>query len=145
MNTEMMLRVAAAIESEPERFDMGCWIESSSETLCGTVGCIAGTAVAVDLGREPLISTHLIGILIEQRAAKLLGLDYHEAAQLFTNRDEWWTKALASLGLWAHENRVTLGDISAKMASEVLRALVNGEVHLETAREYNDRVIKENL
>jgi hypothetical protein len=81
MNTELMLRVADAIESHPKQFDM---IHYAKEDGCGTVMCIAGWAVF-------LVYPELVGLYVanedrpdlHDEAKELLGLSKYDADELF--------------------------------------------------------------
>lgn len=42
---EALLRVKAQKLAEPESLDMGVWIQTESDTPCGTVSCIAGQLI----------------------------------------------------------------------------------------------------
>lgn len=40
-----LLQVKAQKLAEPESLDMGCWIQTETDTPCGTVSCIAGQLI----------------------------------------------------------------------------------------------------
>lgn len=48
MNTELLLKVKAAILAEPRKFVMEDYIAIDPASPCGTVCCIAGHAIAID-------------------------------------------------------------------------------------------------
>lgn len=91
MNTELMLRVADAIEAHPERFDMSEWIYADP---CGTSGCIAGWTVMTACGdrlrvyntKQITLDGHVAGTA--SLAQDLLGLDDETADNLFF-MSEW--------------------------------------------------------
>lgn len=73
MNKEKILALATHLSHLPDaQFDM-------EETLCGTVGCIAGHAVLL-FGVKPTITN---GREIIGQARRLLDLTDHQADQLF--------------------------------------------------------------
>jgi hypothetical protein len=53
MNKELLLKVADAIEANPEHFDIENWFN-----MCGTTACIVGWAWHIYLGNKNLIATH---------------------------------------------------------------------------------------
>jgi hypothetical protein len=48
MNRKALRQIISEVETEPPSFDMGKWFGRSRETMCGSVGCIAGKAVIND-------------------------------------------------------------------------------------------------
>lgn len=54
MNTELLLKVKAAILAEPLKFDMADWFTDDMESPCGTAACIAGHATAIACGAKSL-------------------------------------------------------------------------------------------
>lgn len=87
MNTELLLKVKAAILAEPLKFNMASFFSADG---CGTTACIAGHAIAIDYGEldlskwDQFAAYHLKG-----RSA--LGLDDGQANRLFYSE------------LWPHE------------------------------------------
>ena len=81
---EALLKVKAQKLSEPESLDMGVWIQTESDTSCGTVSCIAGQLIINKFIEEDITSLLLLkGLTLEssvsQAAYQILG---------FT-KDEW--------------------------------------------------------
>lgn len=37
----LLRKAAAAAEEHPDEFDMDCWVQASTESWCGTIGCLA--------------------------------------------------------------------------------------------------------
>lgn len=147
MNNDMLRQVAAAIELEPEAFDMTLWLSNSNDTLCGTVACVAGTTVLQDPEwRAANQATYTeIGAKyysyddadLPQVAARMLGLaplPESEDNPLFVSCD-WWAKAAKFLGLpgpTTHERMgSSIGWITAKHAATVLYALADGTITIE--------------
>jgi len=99
MNREMILRVADAIEEAAKPganpamgFNMNQVIHSSgleddlTGHSCGTVGCIAGWAIAVDKNFKKCRDIDPDSDLWKPRAGKLLGLNAKLADRLFMAR-----------------------------------------------------------
>ncbi len=126
MNVDMMLATAAAIELEPDAFSLSTWLEPSDTTICGTVGCVAGTAAMIceNTRAEAL---HCMAYDQAVRAGrftesgdfevdwerddpktwlslgmKALDLSAKEARRLFTS-EAFWFRAVVTLDLLADE------------------------------------------
>jgi hypothetical protein len=139
MNHDKLREVAAAIELEPEAFDMETWLHGDATTLCGTIGCIAGTTVRLDavwMAEHAEMSVGY-GLMIDDSivaddARKMLGLDYVDPCNdhpLFVS-GYWWQQACKHLGLPigpVHH----LNWISPKHAATVLYALADGTITLD--------------
>ena len=149
MNKDMMLRVAEAIEAEPERFQMDVWFTPAERNICGTVGCIAGTAVALakDLTYDDAVEHNdcdgqsaQINFVIEGGA--LLGLTLGQATNLFVGT-YWWADVLGRLGYdlsppeccpcgnegcTARVSSFAMRQVTHKHAADVLRGLVEGRI-----------------
>ena len=123
MNTDLLRRIADAIEAEPHRFDFSDWYHWSTapddaEVLneaeafargeCGTTACIAGWAVYLK-GETPKYWA------VEHRAQALLDLTTDEAKTLFFAPSDFWASG---------------SDISAAEAARTLRGLADGALSL---------------
>lgn len=145
LNTTMLRQVAAAIEQEPDAFEMATWLDSDPRTLCGTVGCIAGTTVMQDPVwvaeniRDRDDGVRLVSAeawrTVPRHAAKMLGLTVSSspfnAPAVFISAT-WWMRACEYLGLphpdWADSASLTLDFVTAKHAATVLHALADGTI-----------------
>ncbi len=156
MNTEMMLATAAAIELEPEAFDLGTWLKRSTTTFCGTVGCVAGTAASLTKESRKAALIYLewaerINANLAETSSELvwqaapptvwsiaqevLELNNYEALMLFTSA-EFWGTAISFLGIEDEdqiihdpmETSVILETVTAKQAAQVVRAIAHGEI-----------------
>ena len=160
MNTDLLLATAAAIDLEPESFDLGTWGKYDETTICGSAGCVAGQVAAIVNPQQwkAFITNTCLPVYDPQHpkqvAQEALGLTGAEANLLFINPD-WWVAAIRKLGLTDHY-RVdedgqpyfkddgtrphpfvdcdVLSVVSPKQASEVLRALASGEPTLDLPR-----------
>jgi hypothetical protein len=141
MNHDKLREVAAAIELEPEAFRMSQWMEDGPKTLCGTIGCIAGTTVRLDSGwmdrnvdRDDHGRLYVDHEDISRDAAEMLGLQVPEDESdhpLFIN-SVWWAEACQHLGLSVPEDYwPRLGWITPKHAATVLYALADETIHFE--------------
>jgi hypothetical protein len=112
MNKENILKVADAIENASLAKKQGIgfnMINFFSEDRydqtgneCGTTACIAGWAVAMEVGKEIQNMTNLD---IKTKARRILGLTDSEASDLF----------------YAHDSLRFIGNITAEEAVTVLR------------------------
>ena len=149
MNTDLMRQVAAAIELEPERFDMTQWLYNKEENLCGTAGCIAGTTVMQDAewrenhrqmedGR-PFYDFDDSDM--NELAEEMLGLEPcvdgwgdYRTNPLFISVT-WWRLACKHLDLPGPDRECwewdSLSWITAKHAATVLYALADGTITIE--------------
>lgn len=108
MNTELLLKVKAAILAEPTKFDMSHWVISDDESPCGTAACIAGHAVHISRGYlklKDLLRDEVEDI--ETEGAKVL--EIRAPSTLF--RTDYWPDSLCSRYL-----RATLKADRAEMA-----------------------------
>ena len=153
MNTDLLLRAADAIEAEPERFQMDQWLTPSNTNLCGTIGCIAGTVVALEYPIMEHGFYHwplaLHGMDVESAGAKLLGLDRDESHNLFVSCG-WWINALYLIGWDTQEiidlwNTHELQAITPKMAAAVLRALAEGKLTIREAVDFDTIEVRKHL
>lgn len=83
MNTELLLKVKAAILAEPKTFQMWQWVETDSDSPCGTSACIAGHAVAIDRGMKRLNGLLSMDESIESKGCQALELTPKQANTLF--------------------------------------------------------------
>jgi hypothetical protein len=119
VNTDLLRRIADAIEASPERFDMGQFygqrvlgdkslsaakFDGFASCECGTTACVAGWAVY--LAAEATTDTHY-------RAAELLHITRRQAWLLFYVDKGWWPH-----------------DPTAAEAVTTLRALADGTIPL---------------
>ena len=107
MNTSRMLELANFLESlGDEKFDMNRW---RVETVCGTVGCIAGWAV------ECYVPEEIVGkIGVNLSAKDALGIDFRVADALFVPSASDYDTA-----------GVNYGRVNGQVAAEVLRGVVD--------------------
>ena len=147
MNTDLMLRVADAIEAHPRKFDMRSWytserftptpstVPSLLEPDCGTAGCIGGWGMAIEHPGEPY---EFEGFL--PRVANLFGLSNYAADALFCsfeygqhdekdeNAKNWWVEN----GFLEFDEET--GDVnysvSPEDAASALRQIVAGDLTL---------------
>ena len=76
INVELLRKVQAHIVAHPEQVDMD--VVLIHKKSCGTVGCIAGWAVMLGSSKPPNRDDEIWNL-----AEKLLGLDLHQANELF--------------------------------------------------------------
>jgi hypothetical protein len=155
MNTDQLTKLADLIEViEPDAFNLGTWWEHSDETICGTVGCLAGWSAMTndetkrdrwlwEANSTGSATRHAISRKYRDRDMNLnyfpwleagqhnLGLTAYEADTLFTS-SEFWAQTLATLGLREHnqDDYMALDSVTQKEAVIVLRALASGEIPL---------------
>ena len=93
---EALLKVKAQKLSEPESLDMRVWIQTETDTPCGTVSCIAGQLIINKFIEEDITSLLLLkGLTFEssvfQAAYQILGFTKDERnipLNLF-HREHW--------------------------------------------------------
>ena len=95
INVRLLRRIQKHILEEPKRLDMGRWCRKKEwdgfqlfpEVFpeCGMQACIGGWAIVLSGGR---INRGFSPLNMEDRAAKLLGLDEGQSSRLFFAR-EW--------------------------------------------------------
>ena len=112
-NVPLLRKTLEHITAHPEEWDQTVWMRNNAETACGTAGCPAGTALAIQ-GYEfeygNLYSNqahHIAGgdrVFIGEVAAKELGLDEFQAEELFDSVN-------SLRDLWALANEITDGEI----------------------------------
>ncbi len=97
MNTKLLRKVQRAILREPKRYNQDTWCDGNSispDGSCGTVGCIAGWACAIEVGLEEYAQkyTGFDAPSIEMNARKFLDIDYirGESPRLFLTEN--WPK-----------------------------------------------------
>ena len=92
MNVSLLQQIRASILEEPRRLDMDTWVERSSSAPCGTISCIAGHAVLIDMlnradktFRNKMFLADNLPLLgeISGKARKLLGLASTQRDKLF--------------------------------------------------------------
>lgn len=99
MNTELLLKVANAIEKYPELYDQETYGDVEvNNTSCGTTACIAGWACALEgyyptvidtrfsyekVSKEPY-TEYYDGLDTHFTAVSILGLDNGDAEELFS-------------------------------------------------------------
>lgn len=83
MNTELLLKVKAAILAEPLKFDMCWWFLESDDSPCGTAACIAGHAVAIDQKFKTLKRGLKMNDEVESLAKNALMLTEVQSFRLF--------------------------------------------------------------
>jgi len=157
MNTENMIKLAKLIESLPEKkFNMTYWTSeiqgfthdgnvtyyANNQKIdyydCTTAGCIAGWAIALkhDLRAEIMEANSVSNVAeIKETACDFLGLTKEEGDNLFLMEGGsiWFDHAFKDFDIF-HQNNGTGIDpdaITNKMAAEVLRKIISGEVSLE--------------
>jgi hypothetical protein len=74
-NHELVERIKKAVREEPKRLNMSHWFKNDPE--CGTVGCVAGTAVFVAQERK------IPGVATSDIAANLLANGNQDEMQLW--------------------------------------------------------------
>lgn len=86
MNTELLLKVKAAILAEPLKFDMDTWFDESEDSPCKTTACIAGHALAIEEKRETLKPglEYAYSSKAGDIGQELLALDEDQRAVLFS-------------------------------------------------------------
>jgi hypothetical protein len=130
MNKELIREIIRAVELEPDRMNMTTWLSSTDSNICGTVGCIAGTAIVLDAQMKnrlmPKSLGHLTTLQCIRDGAAALDITVHEGGMLFTE-DRWWRWAMEQLGIEAGDC-FGLGDIEPKHVTIVLQAILDGEL-----------------
>lgn len=86
LNVELLRKIQAHITEEPKRFDLGAWIDPSTEAPCGTVACVAGWAIKLsgidlDSGERPDWDRDELLGHYSAPAAKVLGLANREQSE----------------------------------------------------------------
>ena len=157
MDTENMVKLAKLIESLPEKkFNMTYWTSeiqgfthdgnvtyyANNQKIdyydCTTAGCIAGWAIALkhDLRAEIMEANSVSNVAeIKETACDFLGLTKEEGDNLFLMEGGsiWFDHAFKDFDIF-HQNNGSGIDpdaITNKMAAEVLRKVISGEVSLE--------------
>jgi hypothetical protein len=157
MNKENMIKLAELIESLPEKkFNMTYWTSeiqgfthdgnvthyANNQKIdyydCTTAGCIAGWAIALknNLRAEIVEANSVIRIAeIKAIACDFLGLTKQEGDNLFLMESSsiWFDHAFKDFDIFHEENGTGIDpdSITNKMAAEVLRKVISGEVSLE--------------
>lgn len=121
MNTEMMMRVADAIE-KADRFDLlswgidgdGKWVQSAEELVhnCNTKACVCGWVNALVAADHDM----LVRPEDTTTAQRALGLTYDQANELFTPDEEEGS-------IWGDNPY----DIKSAEAALILREIARGE------------------
>jgi len=157
MNVDNMIKLAELIESLPEKkFNMTYWTSeiqgfthdgnvthyANNDKIdyydCTTAGCIAGWAIALknNLRAETLIANSSDNIAtIKSEASDFLGLTVQEGNNLFLMESSsiWFDHAFIDFDIFHEDNGsgIDPDSITNKMAAEVLRKIISGEVDLE--------------
>jgi len=142
MNVDLMLKVAEAIEAEPARWNLGIWLDGNPENICGTVGCMAGTALFLDAWSEGLDWKDVHAKIWSRKndsyrdwikeGARVLDIPLSEADRMFTTSD-WWVDRIWELGMTPdadEDGYVSLDTLGAKQCAEVIRAVALGHLEL---------------
>lgn len=125
MNTQEMIRLADFIEKvDDDAFDMSYYWNPESKSVCGTAGCLAGWHAHMTKKRIG----NMVHFNWQYEAGRDLGITTTQGQLLFSSAG-WWAVALRELGL--REGWAEFSTITAKEASLVLRALVEGRIKLE--------------
>lgn len=82
MNTELLLKVKAAILAEPLNFDMTDWFMPDKESPCGTTACIAGHAAVISIGAESLKEGQRYWFEELPNIGEILGCDFWQKGRL---------------------------------------------------------------
>lgn len=112
INVALLRKTLEHITAHPKEWDQGAWAvrASSGRRSCGTAYCLAGTALVLDGHRikweaGQRESAYLTdGRYIADAARELLGLDEHEAAELFSGDN-------SLRHLWECASHLTDGEI----------------------------------
>ena len=152
-----MIKLAKLIESLPEKkFNMTYWTSeiqgfthdgnvtyyANNQKIdyydCTTAGCIAGWAIALkhDLRAEIMEANSVSNVAeIKETACDFLGLTKEEGDNLFLmeSRSIWFDHAFKDFDIFHQDNGSGIDPdaITNKMAAEVLRKVISGEVSLE--------------
>jgi hypothetical protein len=141
LNTDLLLRIADAIERRPDKFNMDFFLSIPSEYTdpnsttrttvtaanffdCDAVACVAGWAC--------LLIDNFSGDHFDV-AAEALGIECHVAYTLFyPSENTFWGQFTEEFGWdWSDDDGYTSwACIEPKQAAEVLRRLARGEVTL---------------
>ncbi len=124
MNTELLLKVKAAILADPLKFDMCAFFTADESSPCGTTACIAGHAVAIDSGELDLSKWNQFSSY-HFKGQSVLGLDDGQSNRLFYS--EAWPRELYDRYIDASEasNRPLVASISAERIDHFIAT--NGE------------------
>lgn len=80
---ELLAEIRQIILEEPKRYDQNMWLLTGAigerAPACGTVGCVAGWAVALKADEVPA------WYLVAEKAQEILGLGSEEAGELFSS------------------------------------------------------------
>lgn len=104
VNEDLIRRTVMAMEENREKWDQGCWVETTweaEEPICGTTMCFAGFAMLAVMGSEAFYAAALERTSgghwqttrwadndIEDEAAEALGLDERQAMRLFGSQTD---------------------------------------------------------
>lgn len=91
MNIELLRECVKYFEQEPLRLDMTSWIKHASSfypknPICGTVACLAGSAMIIHARKLGLEAWHQIGLPgegYEETGARLFEISREAAQKLF--------------------------------------------------------------
>jgi hypothetical protein len=157
MNVDNMIKLAELIESLPEKkFNMTYWSSeiqgfthdgnvtyyANNQKIdyydCTTAGCIAGWAIALknNLRADLMVANSADNVAgIKEIACNFLGLTKEEGDNLFLMESSsiWFDHAFVDFDIFHEENGTGIDpdSITNKMAAEVLRKIISGEVSLE--------------
>lgn len=134
MNTELLRKVQRAILREPKRYDQNDWHggkeEISPDGSCGTVGCIAGWACAIEVGLPQYFKkyiTDFTGYFIPDDACTYLDISgggyAYESSRLF--HAESWPKIFSP---WIRSN----GSLKGRPWTKALLAVIRIEIFIRS-------------
>ena len=138
MNITLLRNIQSVILEQPLRLNMYDWIEESSRSPCGTVGCIAGHAVLIDTLKKAhktfkdkkflkSILPDLRRSYISKDAAKLLGLTKKQASKLYFVAD-WPEPFKTDYYEIIHEDDYPNAEMITKKSREKLAQITSNRI-----------------
>lgn len=118
MNKELLLKVADAIEANPEHFDMNAWAEETPS--CGTTACIVGWALVAFNGAGIDAAPRLWDAAPDYEISEIIGITF--GSEKFGN--------LAYVSTWRRRDlaaryiRAARPKTKARIAAEYVRWFV---------------------
>lgn len=102
---DLLTDIRRLIREEPKRYDQHTWIEHPLKggPSCGTVGCVAGWVWTL---KRPEYTES-----IADAAAKILGLEWSQAAELFNGgavtgeAQTWWHGVQGRRHIWRFQRK----------------------------------------
>lgn len=119
---DLLSEVRALILAEPKRYDQGMYLLRGQAELnewgrkapdCGTVACVAGWVATL---KQP---ERLTAVNADDRAKKVLGLDWDQAAQLFSGGALIYAKARVQTLGYAREGAAHIRRFQRAWASQL--------------------------